>query len=390
MKKYGVNTQENHEAERHRQRAKEMQEEKQRQEQVEREKKAQFRDKARSKLEGALQAKNKKGIWDRYSYHIVFGVLGLLLVFGLMGKAPAERRSAKEIEVLEDDFIAKVNSEGRGYTVGPNTFFEGWTLFDVKRILSNSFTKKKNIPRCNIEEDEIAIDKYNFLEKHPNCVEPPRSQFNCSSSFAFATTGIFSDKLCILNNDEKVFRASPQHPLSCDSATSKGCEGGFLVGAMDLGRVAGFVDEECLPYDIETANECPVEKISKCKRSKIQDYCVVEGMEVIKKHLATSGPVAAMMHVTREFLVYKDGIYDESQSEYKLEGVQAVKIVGWDSDYGVDFWIIENSWGQSWGKDGYAYVKMGVTDSFLEKVALTVNPVTAESKDAQKQQTADN
>jgi len=43
----------------------------------------------------------------------------------------------------------------------------------------------------------------------------------------------------------------------------------------------------------------------------------------------------------------------------KLEGGHAVKILGWGSIDGMDYWLCGNSWGTTWGEDGYFKIKMG-------------------------------
>ena len=329
------------------------------------------KEKMDEKLKSALKKRNQKGIWEQYSYHIIFGILGLLVLFAIFGKTPSETRRPSEIPVIEEEFIAKINSLKRPYTLDANTFFEGWTLQDVKGILKNGFTKKKSVPRCNVAKNELALDKYNFAELHPNCATEVQNQGNCSSSFAFAAVGMFNDRTCLSNNDVKTFRASAQHPLACDKASSKGCQGGYLLGALDLGRVAGFVDTDCYKYNPEKADDCELDSISNCKRNFVTDYCVLEGVSEIKNQISSQGPVASLIAVTREFLLYRDGIYDETLSDYKLEGTQAVKIVGWGADdEGQEYWIIENSWGTSWGQDGFAHVKMNSHDSMLDKFAV--------------------
>ena len=50
-----------------------------------------------------------------------------------------------------------------------------------------------------------------------------------------------------------------------------------------------------------------------------------------------------------------------------------MKIIGWDTDSNNNlFWVVENSWGTSWGIGGMVKVKVG-TDPLLEKNVVIGN-----------------
>ena len=55
-------------------------------------------------------------------------------------------------------------------------------------------------------------------------------------------------------------------------------------------------------------------------------------------------------------MIYQ-GIYDGDCSSNPNDIDHAVLIVGYGSQDNVDYWIVKNSWGTSWGMQGYIYIK---------------------------------
>jgi cathepsin B len=61
--------------------------------------------------------------------------------------------------------------------------------------------------------------------------------------------------------------------------------------------------------------------------------------------------------VYSDFMNYKSGIYVHT-SGYQ-EGGHAVKILGWGTQSGLNYWICANSWGTSWGEAGFFRIAVG-------------------------------
>jgi C1A family cysteine protease len=127
-------------------------------------------------------------------------------------------------------------------------------------------------------------------------------------------------------------------------------------------RAGGICTEADYPYVSGTtgkAGECD-SSCSKVKETAPSGYTDVNPNDVGALETAlTQQPVSIAVAVNDAFQLYKSGVFDGTCGEDVNHGVLAV---GFGSD-GKDFWKVKNSWGTSWGEDGY--IRIAKDDSNL-------------------------
>ena len=79
----------------------------------------------------------------------------------------------------------------------------------------------------------------------------------------------------------------------------------------------------------------------------------------IQMEIMRGGPVETGFTVYSDFYSYKSGVYTHTYGQ-ELGG-HAVKIIGWGqtADGMTNYWIVANSWGTSWGMDGFFQIAFG-------------------------------
>ena len=91
------------------------------------------------------------------------------------------------------------------------------------------------------------------------------------------------------------------------------------------------------------------------------------------KEIYENGSVEASFSVYEDFIQYKSGIYQHVTGDFL--GGTTVKIIGWGvDDQNVKYWIIANSWGESWGEQGFFRMLRGEDECGIEDEVVTGIP----------------
>jgi len=81
--------------------------------------------------------------------------------------------------------------------------------------------------------------------------------------------------------------------------------------------------------------------------------------EEMKNFLYENGPFIVLINST-PLSTYSGGILDVNEEKCPASGVNyAFILVGYGNYSGKDYWIVQNSWGKSWGESGYFRIARG-------------------------------
>jgi C1A family cysteine protease len=230
----------------------------------------------------------------------------------------------------------------------------------------------KNIPELQFLND-IHNHKKDFYAERPidevvnwsdidwrdkDILNDVRNQGDCGGCWAFSVVGTVEAMRNIKYGRRPYL--SVQQLIDCDSL-DKGCKGGWAANALKYIARNGVVKDDDYPYEEKTST-CKGETITPDNiETKIDSrYLSCEEDECnqgeYQFNLLKNGPVSVVIDAyNTNFYNYSSGYYNESCAEPN----HAVILVGFgiDSAKGVKYWIIRNSWGSSWGMNGYGYVK---------------------------------
>ena len=80
--------------------------------------------------------------------------------------------------------------------------------------------------------------------------------------------------------------------------------------------------------------------------------------------IMTYGPVEGAFTVYADFEAYTSGVYQHTYGRYL--GGHAIRIIGWGVENGQKYWLVANSWNESWGENGYFKILKGVNECGIE------------------------
>jgi hypothetical protein len=165
-------------------------------------------------------------------------------------------------------------------------------------------------------------------------IGPVQDQMGESISYALAGVQNLEDLLRIRENDPELNLNLTAYPLLPEDAS----DGSYAAFQNVLVRFGA-------PVDASNVNE-------NYTADSWQWVTLDEPDVEAVKQAVLRGPVLTLMNVYEDFLFYKSGVYQSLGMGFL--GAHVVRIVGWnDADQA---WIVQNSWGEDWGEDGFARI----------------------------------
>jgi len=158
-----------------------------------------------------------------------------------------------------------------------------------------------------------------------------------------------------------ISKLSVQELVDCDTNQDEGCTGGNPVMAFPFIHKYGLVSSNQYPYEGEQ-NECKKKYLQKPIASTVS-WGILKPDDEHNMELALRrmGPISVGFNGGDPlFLAYSGGIFDSDIC--KSHPNHAMLVVGYgqeksDSGEVLKYWIARNSWGTSWGENGYVRIK---------------------------------
>lgn len=222
--------------------------------------------------------------------------------------------------------------------------------------------------------------------RNKGLVTPVRDQGSCGSCWAFGTLAGYETNFLKTNGGSAAgLNLSEQQILACSGGGD--CSGGWSnqVFMWLVDNDKSLQTEANYPYAAANAG-CQVkpETSFRAEAWGLADpaatYVGIASVAKIKEAICKYGSVVSSVLVDGLFQNYVAGTFFGQASNYSTPSSNhVVQIVGWDDARGA--WLIKNSWGTSWGEDGYMWIKYNANNIGRRAIwvkaksnAIVVNP----------------
>ena len=158
---------------------------------------------------------------------------------------------------------------------------------------------------------------------------------------------------------------SEQEVVSCNTM-GYGCNGGdidVMSQFMSTSTHPGIVTETCEPYtsgggSTGSCNICSSPTYTPILTwGYITDDNTINTKAAIQAAITTYGSVTTYIDAENGFQAYSGGLFSDPSASTTGSTNHAVILCGWDDTIGG--WLLKNSWGTSWGINGFMWIKYG-------------------------------
>jgi len=260
--------------------------------------------------------------------------------------------------------VAKIRSHNLEADLGVHTYTLGMNKYGD--MTNEEFVKQMN--GFKMTEDRQSGDRHTFIApsnvKIPASVDwrkegyvtPVKDQGQCGSCWAFSATGSLEGQW--FKKHSELISLSEQNLVDCSTKQGNmGCNGGLMDYAFQYIKVNKGIDtEKSYPYHARD-QKCAFNKKNVGAQDTGFTDIKAQSEPDLEAAIATVGPISVAIDANHNsFQLYKSGVYNEPEcSSTQLD--HGVLAVGYDTTSDKqDYYIVKNSWGESWGNHGYIWM----------------------------------
>ncbi|KAL5973642.1 Senescence-specific cysteine protease sag39 [Asimina triloba] len=296
--------------------------------------------------------------------------------YGRSYKDAAEKEYRFQIFKSNVEFIESFNTAGhRSYKLGINAF----TDLTNEEFMSGRNGYKPTREKASgstsfMYENVTAPASVDWRKK--GAVTPIKDQGQCGCCWAFSAVAAVEGITQIERG--KLISLSEQELVDCDiQGMDQRCEGGLMDDAFDfIQQNHGLATEANYPYK-GVDGTCNSAKAAN-RAAKISGYEDVPAYSesALLKAVAMQPVSVAIDAGGSAFQSYKSGVFT---GDCGADLDHGVTVVGYGTDEdGTKYWLVKNSWGTSWGEDGYIRMQRDVdTEEGLCGIAMEPSYPTA-------------